>query len=195
MLKCSLLIALLLGISASAQVFNSKFDSKNHPKAKGDWVTVRYPTGWEAKEGERPNIVQKFSGDYKDMYVVLALQILDAGGDVEKECKDMSVSSFADAFSDKANNQFVINVTKTKHEEKTAFMYVMQSTLQRAGISTTLNNKVMTLCHKNTLISVWCSPTRFNRAQNQIVSTQRELDEVNPICFSFFNSLVLMDKY
>lgn len=67
------LLLLALHTWAGAQVFNSKFDTKNHPKAKGVWATVRYPIGWQSKEGERPNIVQKFTGDYNGMYVVLML--------------------------------------------------------------------------------------------------------------------------
>jgi hypothetical protein len=59
-------------ISSAAQVLNSKFDTKNHPKAKGVWATVRYPTEWQPKKGERPNIVQKYSGDYKGLFVMLA---------------------------------------------------------------------------------------------------------------------------
>lgn len=130
------LIALMFFcISSNAQVLSSKFDTKNHPKAKGVWATVRYPTGWQAKEGERPNIVQKFSGDYNDMFVVLSLQILNAGAPVEKECSEMGTVEFAEAFSDKASNQFVVNVKKSKHEEKPAFLYEMQSKLERAGLS------------------------------------------------------------
>ena len=92
------LIALMFFcISSNAQVLSSKFDTKNHPKAKGVWATVRYPTGWQAKEGERPNIVQKFSGDYNDMFVVLSLQILNAGAPVEKECSEMGTAEFAEA--------------------------------------------------------------------------------------------------
>lgn len=79
MKKFTLLFLSILCFITYAQVLNSKYDSKHHPKVKDVWATVRYPTGWEVKEGERPNIVQKFSGDYNDMFVVLALQILDAG--------------------------------------------------------------------------------------------------------------------
>ena len=193
--KLILLLFSLLSLSANTQVLNSKFDSKNHPKAKGVWATVRYPTGWEVKEGERPNIVQKFSGDYNDMFVVLALQILDAGAPVEKECSDMSIGEFADAFSDKASNQIVTNVKKTRHEEKPAFLYDMRGTYERAGITLLTSHRVMTVCYKKTMISSWCSPTKIDKAAQLISSGSQQLIAANPICFQFFNSLVLMDKY
>ena len=185
----------VFSLFSNAQVLNSKFDTKNHPKAKGVWATVRYPTGWEVKEGERPNIVQKFSGDYNDMFIVLALQILDAGAPVEKECSDMSNAEFADAFSDKANNQIVTNVKKTRHEEKPAFIYDMRGTYERAGMSVVTSHRVMTVCHKRNLLSAWCSPSKIDRTNQIISSGQSQLNAANPLCFQFFNSLVLMDRY
>jgi hypothetical protein len=188
-------VLLALHACAGAQVFNSKFDTKNHPKAKGVWATVRYPTGWQSKEGERPNILQKFSGDYNDMFVVLSLQIVNAGAPVEKECSVMGTAEFAEAFSDKASNQIVVNVKKSKHEEKPAFVYEMQSNIERAGLSIQATHKVMTVCYKNTLISAWCSPSKIDYATKSMTSTQRELNSASSLCFQFFNSLVLMDKY
>jgi len=64
------LILLNLTASASASVeadiadFKANrekiYDTKGHPKAKGLRLTMPYPPSWIAKEGERPNIVQKF---------------------------------------------------------------------------------------------------------------------------------------
>jgi hypothetical protein len=181
--------------TAGAQVLNSKFDTKNHPKAKGVWATVRYPTGWEVKEGERPNIVQKFSGDYNDMFVVLALQILNAGAPVEKECSAMTNAEFAEAFSDKSANQIVSNVKKTKHEEKPAFFYDVSGTSERAGMTVVTSHKIMTICYKNTIISTWCSPMKIDKVNQIITSNQQQLKAATSLCFQFFNSLVLMDKY
>jgi len=189
------LLLLLFSVSSSAQVFSSKFDTKNHPKAKGVWATIRYPTGWDSKEGERPNIVQKFSGDYNGMIVVLQLQILDVGGPAEKECRNMSVGDFAEAFSDPANNLVATNVKKIRHEGKPAFGYELHMDVERAGISVKTSNKVMSVCHRNTMISAWCGPFKFDATRGSISSSQRELNLVAPLCFQYFNGLVLMDTY
>ena len=188
-------VLLALNTLLGAQVFSSKFDTKNHPKAKNVWATVRYPNGWQSKEGERPNIVQKFTGDYNGMYVMLMLQIKDAGAPVEKECSDMPTSEFADTFSDKPNNQIAVNVKKTKHEDKPAFIYDMQSKMERAGITMRMAHRVMTVCYKNAIISAWCSPSKFDNQTKTVISTDRELGASNSLCFQYFNSLVLMDKY
>ena len=192
-LNCILL--LLFCSVANSQVLNSKFDSKNHPKAKGVWATVRYPSAWEVKEGERPNIVKKFSGNYNDMFVILSLQILDAGGEVEKECSDMPTSEFAEIYSDKSINQIATNVKKTKHEGKPAFLFDLRGTYERAGMSFTTIHRAMTVCHKNTMISTWCSPMKFDYTKQSIISNTQQLLAANPLCFQFFNSLVLMENY
>ncbi len=184
-----------LSMQANSQVFDSKFDTKHHPKAKGVWATVRYPSGWEVKEGERPNIVKKFSGDYKGMYVVLSLQIRDAGSPVENECSQSSINDFAEAFSDTSNGIKVFDVKKIRHEGKPAFIYRMNAQLERAGISSNLSHRVMTVCRKNTLISSWCSPSTINHKTQSVGSTSRDLDSAEPLCLQFFNSLVLMENY
>jgi hypothetical protein len=190
-----ILIFISLTLNLNAQVLGSKFDSKNHPKAKGVWATVRYPTGWDVKEGERPNIVKKFVGDYNGMFVMLSLQILNAGGPVEKECTDMNVAEFSNAFTDKESNLIAFNAKKIRHEEKPAFIYEMQANVERAGNSFKTTSKVMTVCYKNNLVSAWCSPSTLDMKNQTMTSTANEIKRAESLCFQFFNSLVLMDKY
>lgn len=189
-----LLLALLL-CDVNAQTLSAKFDTKNHPKAKGVWVTVRYPADWKSKEGERSNMVQKFTGNYKGMFVVLSLQILNVGAPVEKECSEMSAVEFGDALSDEPNGVRLMNTKKAKHEGKPSFFYDAQATIERAGKSLTTSNAVMTVCYKKTLISAWCSPSVIDLKRGTITSTKKNLNMVEPLCFQYFNSLVLMDEY
>lgn len=181
--------------TAGAQSFSSKFDSRNHVKAKGVWLTVRYPAGWSAKEGERPNIVKKFVGDYQGLFVTLMLQIKDAGGPVEGECRAMSTMDFAESMRDGTTNMRVYAVKKSSHENKPAFMYDMEVKIERAGLQSTLSHRGMSICYKDTVISAWCSPALINTAKQTISSGTADLNRTAPICHQFFNSLVLMDQY
>ena len=194
--RCMVASAILFAAPqlAIAQL-DMRYDSKGHPKAKGVWVAVKYPGGWKSEEGERPNIVQKFSGRYQEMDTVLSLQILNAGAPVESECKAMSINDAANAFSAPASKVYASDFKKIMHENKPAFLYEMKGTVERAGMAITAHHKVMTVCYKNTLISAWCSPSRFDRASNKIFTTAAELSKASPLCFEFFNSLVLMDNY
>lgn len=195
MKKYIFLIGLLLTLNINAQILGSKFDTKNHPKAKGVWATVRYPTGWEVKEGERPNIVKKFTGDYNGLFVMLAIQIMDAGAPVEKECKEASAVEFGNDISEPPTSK-VTTIKKGMHENKPAFFYDIESKVERAGNSPTLTrSRVMTVCHKNTLVSAWCSPMKIDMVKQSVYTTQQHLNDVNSLCFQYFNSLVLMDRY
>lgn len=68
----------------------STFSTKGHAKSKGLNITVPYPTSWAAKEGARPNIVQKFFGRVEDGLPMVQIIIKDvpqtsAGTDVAAE--------------------------------------------------------------------------------------------------------------
>jgi hypothetical protein len=189
------LIFLVTSTLACAQQFDMRYDSRGHPKAKGVWVAVKYPSGWKAQEGERPNIVQKFSGDYNGLYTVLSLQVLNAGGPVENECRGMRANEFAGVASDATNKVYASNAKKITHEQKPAFLYEMTSTIDRAGMTMTAQHKVMTICYKNTMISAWCSPSRFDKANKTLLTSAVELNEASSLCHQFFNSVVLMDNY
>ena len=194
--KALLAVAMaMFAMNAQSQTLAMKYDTKNHAKAKGVWATIRYPSGWEAKEGERPNIVQKFSGDYNGMFVVLSLQIVDAGGPVEKECSSTSGAEFSDTVADKSLNQIVLKMQKSKHEDKPSFIYEVQQQVERAGMSTQVTSKVMTVCYKNTMISTSCGPMVIDKQNQRLISTRKEVQQAESLCFQFFNSLVLMDKY
>jgi hypothetical protein len=125
---------------------------------------------------------------------MLMLQIMDAGAPVEKECSSMSVAEFSEAVTDKSTNQIVQKMQKTKHEDKPSFIYELQQQVERAGTSSTITNKVMTVCYKNTMVSAWCAPMLIDTQNQRVISTSKQIQQAEPRCFQFCNSLVLMDK-
>ncbi|KAB7619456.1 hypothetical protein [Alkalilimnicola sp. S0819] len=65
----------------------SKYDTAGHPKAKGLEVTLQYPPSWQAKEGERPNVVQKFVSEHGGglevcTFLVKALPVVPSEADM-----------------------------------------------------------------------------------------------------------------
>lgn len=181
--------------TAHSQVFSQKFDSKGHPKAKGVWATVRYPAGWEVKEGERPNIVQKFSGDYKGIFTILLLQIRQVDQPIEQECKNTPVRDVPEMFSDPESKIVADNARKINHEQKPGFLFDIRQNIERAGQGFDVHQRTMMICYKNTMISLICGPMKVDRERQKMTSSKALLDEVNPVCHQFFNSLVLMDNY
>src|SRR4051812_38034657 len=54
------LIGALNTSASAAELLTQRFTTAGHPKADGLTITLRYPETWEAEEGERPHVVQKF---------------------------------------------------------------------------------------------------------------------------------------
>lgn len=65
-MACSFAVAQQDDIWSYINGDRTKYFTKDHPNAKGININVEYPSSWTPAEGERPNIVQKFSGDSSD---------------------------------------------------------------------------------------------------------------------------------
>lgn len=175
--------------SASAQILSKKYDTKNHSKAKGLWMTVRYPEVWQAKEGERPNIVQKFVGDYRGVNGMLMLQIKTAEADIESECQGMSTKEWVDTFEEPG--MAILNLRPIRHENQPGAIFDFSQSAERAGMSMPSYHRVMTVCYKRNLIMAWCGSVEAASAQK----VRENMNVLAPLCTQYFNSVVLMDKY
>jgi hypothetical protein len=175
-----------------AQQLNQKFDTKNHTKAKGVWAQVRYPVGWTAKEGQRPNIVQLFVGKYEGIEIQLQLQIKDAGEDVEKDCANISPAEWNESFTDKESNMYATNSRKIKIEGKNGFTSELSAVIQRVDLKMSMAAKQMTVCHKKNYIFLWCG--NFIDGEN-VQQAKKNINKVEALCQQYFNSFVLMERY
>lgn len=191
----ALLLTLIHLSGAYAQVFNQKFDSRGHPKAKGAWVTVRYPAGWESTAGDRPNVVQKFTGEFKGYFTVLMLHVQRVDSGLENECRGLSASEATREFSEPGAGVAVSNLRKIRHEQKPGFIFDLQTSVERAGIAVEQYQRNMLVCHKDWMIAAVCQPMKIDRVNRRVFGSTAMLTEVEPLCFQFFNSLVLMDQY
>jgi len=176
---------------ALAQQLNQKFDTKNHPKAKGVWAQVSYPDGWTAQEGQGANIVQLIKGKQDGVDLQLHLQIRDAGENIEKECANKSEAEWNEETSNKTNNQIATNSKKIKVEGKPAFTTDVSMVMQRGDIKITMATKQMTVCHKKTVVILWCAT--FAAGEN-LQQAKNSIGKVDNLCKQYFNSFVLMDK-
>jgi hypothetical protein len=57
--------------------FVETYRTKNHPKAKGVDFQIQYPKSWEAKEGQRPNVVQIITSKNGRGFDDIALTVKD----------------------------------------------------------------------------------------------------------------------
>lgn len=71
---------LVLCENRDLQIFQNggkeKFFTKSHSKAKGINLSIEYPNTWEKSEGERPNVVQKFSKSLDDGTTIICMILI-----------------------------------------------------------------------------------------------------------------------
>ena len=171
----------------------TKFDTKGLSKAKGLWLTVKYPSNWLAKDGERPNIVQKFVHNDGPITELLMVQIKDVPKEAAKELPLLTENDWVEVLSDIGAGAKVSGVKKIRHEGQPGFIGNVKLVEERAGLSLYQNQRVLSIFYKNSIIFLWCG-TSSTTAYSALVNTVQERNSQG-VCHQFFNSLVLMDRY
>lgn len=123
----------------------AKFDTKNHPKSNGLWLTVKYPSSWRSAEGERPHIVQKFDRVDGNFYEAMMLQINPMPQASMSEVDSLTIKDIKDIYGSFSNNIKVSGITKFVHEGQTAFIGDIYYTTQRVNQEFTFSQRVMTV--------------------------------------------------
>ena len=175
--------------SVGGQVLLNKYETKGHPKAKGLSIAVRYPQNWEAREGERPNIVQRFEGEFGATSGLLILQINAMDGNVENECKGMTAKDWRETFE--VPGISIVNPRTIHHENQPGAILEISQSTERAGTLMHGYSRVMAICYKSKLVIAWCGssePTSTTKVKNN-------MSLLSPLCSQYFNSMVFLDKY
>jgi hypothetical protein len=189
MYKFIVAIFLLNIFFVNAQSLTS-IDLSGHPKAKGLSVKLKYPSNWEVEEGERPNIVKKFTKDYSDGTAMMMFQINNIPKEAVSEMKSFSIKDMEEGFSKLGT---VITISKTKLEQEDAFVGDLIIKLERVNFKPIQRIRVVSLSYKEKWIFLWCGYVGFPNLNEQQV--EQRFQSIAPQCQQFFNSLVLLDRY
>jgi hypothetical protein len=77
--------------------FTARFDGTGHSKSKGISFQLQVPYSWQAREGERPNIVQKWTRLSPNGYAGILIQVRDLEGYTPTEAEVRSIYTETDA--------------------------------------------------------------------------------------------------
>lgn len=180
---------LLFVENVNAQSLN-RIDLTGHPKAKGIAIAVKYPSDWDVKEGERPNIVKKFTKNYSDSIGMLMVQVLNVPAEARSEVKNFTTKDWREVMSEMGT---VISVSKTKLEMEDAFVADISIKMERMGVSPYQRHKIVSIFYKEKWIWLWCGAVgNPSMSASQI---EAKFQTIQPQCAQFFNSFVLLDRY
>lgn len=170
----------------------STFSTKGHPKAKGVVLTIKYPRSWEAQEGERPNVVQKFvseSGKGLETIMIIA-KTLPSEIDSDSELKDLlSEHYLKDSLPENAT---FIRASSTKIENEPAAIMEYSMRGKRAEIEITLHVISLTFFQGRTMVVVQCGVSEPSSKESELPT---RLDTFRPLFQLVMNSIILDDKW
>ena len=114
----------------------TKFATKGHPKSKGAVFTIKIPASWIAKEGERPNILQKFESKNDNLLAMVMIITKSVPDDEPLTAADInetfSPSSLKELLPEDAK---FISAQSTKIEGVPAGLIEYSARAERAGQS------------------------------------------------------------
>ncbi len=171
------------------------FSTKGHRKSKGVNFEISYPVTWAAKEGERPNIVQKFVSERGKGLEMVLIQTKDLKipKDVSFTNDDISEffeSDWSSVFSN--SDMSIIYMTSTKIEGTPAAMVEYKMKGERLGLDATTHSIGLYFFQNRILVSVVCSTIDLING-NHIDSAS--FDAYRKLFFLILNSIVFPDKW
>lgn len=170
-----------------------KFTTKEHPKAKGVVFTIKYPPSWAAKEGERPNIVQKFvskSGSGHGMAMILTKSIPPNERFTQADVRAaLSPEGLKDFLPEGA---ILLKVKTTKIEGEPAGLIEYSMRMERAGAEADFQYMTLIFFQGRTIVSVQFSIGALSSDSGDLPS---RFEKVRPIFNLIMNSIVFDDKW
>lgn len=174
-----------------ATVLSNKFFTKGHVKAKGLDISIKYPHSWTAAEGDRANVVQKFTKPEVDAaLIIVALKIPGPPLSNADKTRLFASKELVTSNMPAAAKQGFHKATTMENEPAALLEYT--ETQDRAGQS--LTNRCMSLVFIRGEISVAVMASVAGRTEDAD-AIEREFRATRPIFQAMLNSIVFEDKW
>ncbi len=173
----------------------TNFSTLSHKKAKGLNMTISYPEGWVAKEGEKPNVVQKFvsdGGGGLEMSTIIVKSL-----PVPKDTK-LTDDDLQEFFSDdnlKAmapEGAKIFNSKRTKVEGLSGAMIEYLAKAERLGMVAEMYNLNYCFIYESNFVSVNFS---VNGLPDSKIKIEDRIKDFRPIFLAMANTISIPDKW
>jgi len=173
-----------------------KFSTNNHPKAKGINITIEHPKTWKAKEGERPNIVQKFSQVFDDGSSVMCLILIK---ELPSEVKMFTDEELAkEMFTEEVmksmfpGNSKLLEHQKTEYDGQSGAISSFVMVQERNGIQIYSYVLQHVFVYSKKMVSIQCTVGGLSSNNDKIENLYKSYV---PLFIQIGNSIVLHDKW
>jgi hypothetical protein len=176
--------------------YTKVFRTKDHPKAKGVDFQIRYPASWQKKEGERPNVIQKFTsenGRGLDTFLLMVMKIPDLPADYK--ATDKELDEFFTETEMKGmipDNSHYISGKPIEIENHKGGMMIYDQTVQRLDLLLTMRCLQFVILRGNKMIFVQCMVGVTPGGESTLENRYSQLE---PLFKMIANSLVIQEQY
>ena len=171
----------------------SKFSTKAHPKAKGAGFSIKYPASWAAKEGERPNIVQRFvseSGKGLENIIIITTSLPPQLPIGDSDLKALfSPDGLKEMLPDSGK---FIRGTSTKIEGFPAGILEFSLREARAGLEIDMHITSILFLQGHTMVQVQCQVGFLSSKASELPS---RIAAFRPLFQLVMNSILFDDKW
>lgn len=171
----------------------TKFSTKGHSKSKGAFFSIKYPQSWSAKEGERPNIVQKFvseSGKGLEMVMILTksfpANIPVSKADIEDLLSQDGLKEWV------PRGATLIRTKSTKIEGEPAGIVEYSQLAERAGIEFFTQAFTLVFVQGRTIVGV---QMQIGGLSANAAEVAKRADAFRILFHLMMNSIVFEDKW
>jgi len=171
--------------------YNRVFRTKNHPKAKNVDFQIRYPISWRPEEGERPNIIQKFTSENGRGLECFLLMVRDNPIPLtEQDLDDLFVESeLKGMVPEGAKFISVKPIVLDKHK---GAMIIYDYTGQRVDITITTRNLWFITIYERKMIQIFCSVSALPGEESKL---QERFNHFEPLFKMIANTFIIQEQY
>lgn len=175
--------------------YNCIFRTKGHPKAKGVDFQIRYPISWRPNEGERPNIIQKFTsknGRGLEMFLIMVKDIPLPPGYIltQKDLYEFFVESELRGMVPDGGK--FISAKPVVLDNHKGAMILFDQSVQRLDLTLTMRNLHFITIRGNKMIFIQCM---IFVTPNKESNLQEKFSRFEPLFKMIANSFVIQEQY
>ena len=171
--------------------YNRVFRTKNHPKAKDVDFQVRYPISWRPEEGERPNIIQKFTSENGRGLEGFNLMVMDIPIPLtEQDLDDFFVESELKGMIPEGGK--FISAKPIVLDKHKGAMIIFDYTAQRVDITIIMRSLVLITIYNGKMIWINCAVSALPSEEGEL---QERFNRFEPLFKMIANSFIIQEQY
>ena len=175
--------------------YNRVFRTKNHPKAKDVDFQIRYPISWRPEEGERPNIIQKFTSENGRglegfNLMVKNIPLLSGYTITEQDLDNLFVESELKGIVPEGGK--FISAKPIVLDRHKGAMIVYESTVQQLDITITTRILWFITMYDGKIISISCSVSALPGEESEL---KERFNLFEPLFKIIANTFIIQEQY